>query len=161
MCAGHYPLDKGVTGVVVMKPHWVFGGLFCALWLSQPCQGQGLLPSCWSRNPQSESEVAQSCPTLCDPMDNSLHQAPLSMGFSRQKYWSGLPFPSPGNLPNPGIEPRSLTLWTDALPSEPPGKSNRNLQIQFKTQCRVHGTGVLLLGEEPLSIPPQELPTRM
>ena len=57
-----------------------------------------------------KSEVAQSCPTLCDPMDSSLHQAPLSMGFSRQDYWSGLPFPSLGNFPNPGIEPRSLTL---------------------------------------------------
>ena len=41
------------------------------------------------------SEVVQSCPTLCNPMDSSLHQAPLSMGFSRQEYWSGLPFPSP------------------------------------------------------------------
>ena len=58
----------------------------------------------------SESEVAQSCPTLCDPMDSSLHQGPPSMGFSRQEDWGGLPFPSPGNLPNPGIEPRSLTL---------------------------------------------------
>jgi len=58
----------------------------------------------------SEGEVAQSCLTLCDPMDSSLHQAPPSMGFSRQEYWSGLPFPSPGNLPNPGIEPRSLIL---------------------------------------------------
>ena len=57
------------------------------------------------------------------------HQAPLSMGFSRQKYWSGLPFPSPGDIPNPGIEPRS----PDRTPvsrtagrrftSEPPGKS--------------------------------------
>ena len=56
------------------------------------------------------NEVAQSCPTLCDPMDCSLHQAPPSMGFSRQEYWSGLPFPSPGNLPNPGIEPRSPAL---------------------------------------------------
>ena len=44
---------------------------------------------------ESESEVAQSCPALCDPMDSSLHQAPSSMGFSRQEYWSGLPFPSP------------------------------------------------------------------
>ena len=43
---------------------------------------------------ESESEVAQSCPTLCDPMDSSLHQAPPSMGFSRQEYWSGLLFPS-------------------------------------------------------------------
>ena len=44
------------------------------------------------------------------------------MGFSRQEYWSGLPFPSPGDLPNPGIKPRSPTLQMDALPSEPPGK---------------------------------------
>ena len=44
------------------------------------------------------------------------------MGFSRQEYWSGLPFPSPGDLPNPGIEPGSPTLQIDALSSEPPGK---------------------------------------
>ena len=50
------------------------------------------------------------------------YQAPLSMEFSRQEYWSGLPFPSPGDLPNPGIEPGSPALQTDALPSEPPGK---------------------------------------
>ena len=50
------------------------------------------------------------------------YQAPLSMGFSRQECWSGLPFPSPGDLPDPGIEPRSPTLQVDALPSEPPGK---------------------------------------
>ena len=59
-----------------------------------------------------KSEVAQSCPTLCDPWTVA-HQAPLSMGFSRQEYWSGLPFPSPGDLPNPGIEPRSPTLQAD------------------------------------------------
>ena len=50
------------------------------------------------------------------------HQAPPSMGFSRQEYWSGLPFPSPGEIPNPGIEPRSPALQADALTSEPPGK---------------------------------------
>ena len=50
------------------------------------------------------------------------YQASLSMGFSRQEYRSGLPFPSPGDLPNPGIEPRSPTLQADALPSEPPGE---------------------------------------
>ena len=50
------------------------------------------------------------------------HQAPPSMGFSRQEYWSGLPFPSPGDLPDPGIEPWSPTLQADASPSEPPGK---------------------------------------
>ena len=49
-------------------------------------------------------------------------QAPLSMEFSRQEYWSGLPFPSPGDLPNPGIELRSPTLQADGLSSEPPGK---------------------------------------
>ena len=51
------------------------------------------------------------------------HQAPLSMVFSRQGYWSGLPFPSPGDLPDPGIEPGSPALQADALPSEPPGKA--------------------------------------
>ena len=50
------------------------------------------------------------------------YQAPPSMGFSRQECWSGLPFPSPGDLPDPGIEPGSPTLQADALPSEPPGK---------------------------------------
>ena len=49
-------------------------------------------------------------------------QAPLFIQFSRQEYWSGLPFPSPGDLPNPGIEPGSPTLQADSLPSEPPGK---------------------------------------
>ena len=50
------------------------------------------------------------------------YQTPLSLGFSRQWYWSGLPFPSPGDLPDPGIKPGSPTLQADALPSEPPGK---------------------------------------
>ena len=50
------------------------------------------------------------------------HQAPVSMRFSSQGYWSVLPFPSPGNLPNPGIEPRSPILQADSLLSEPPGK---------------------------------------
>ena len=48
------------------------------------------------------------------------YQAPLSMEFSRQEYWSGLPFPSPGDLPDPGIEPGSPTLQADTLLSEPP-----------------------------------------
>ena len=49
-------------------------------------------------------------------------QAPLSMGFPRQEYWSGLPFPSPGDLPDPGIEPTSPTLASEFLTTEPPGK---------------------------------------
>ena len=52
-----------------------------------------------------------------------VHQVPLSMEFSRQEYWTGWPFPSPGDLPNLGIEPESLALQADSLPSEPPGKS--------------------------------------
>ena len=65
---------------------------------------------------------------LCNPTDSSLPQAPPSMGFSRQEYQSGLPLPSPGNLSKPGIEPRSPTFQTDALPSEPPGKSSNSVQ---------------------------------
>ena len=64
-------------------------------------------------------------------MDSSL-QAPPSMGFSRQEYWSGLLFPSPGDLPNPEIEPRSPALQTDALPSEPPGKQEKG-RINWET----------------------------
>ena len=56
-------------------------------------------------------------------MDCVAQQAPPSMEFSRQEYWSGLPFPSPGDLPDPGVEPGSSTLKADALPSEPPGKA--------------------------------------
>ena len=63
---------------------------------------------------ESESEVTQSCPTLCDPWTVA-HQAPPSMGFSRQEYWSVLPFHSPGDLPDPGTEPRSPTLQANAL----------------------------------------------
>ena len=54
------------------------------------------------------------------------HQAPLFMGFSRQGYWSGLSFPSPGDLPDSGIEPGSPTLQADSLPSEPAGKSYKS-----------------------------------
>ena len=60
--------------------------------------------------------VAKSCPPLVTAWTVA-HQAPLSMGFSRQEYWSGLPFPSPGDLPDPGIEPGSPSLQADSLPS--------------------------------------------
>ena len=50
------------------------------------------------------------------------HQTPLFMGFSRQEYWSGLPVPSPGDLPGPGICPESAGLHASSLPPEPPGK---------------------------------------
>ena len=62
----------------------------------QSCTGVGM-----------PATLLQSCPTLCNPVDCT-HQAPLSMRFSRQEYWSGLPCSPPGDLPHPGIEPRSL-----------------------------------------------------
>ena len=71
------------------------------------------------------------------------YQAPPSMEFSRQEYWSGLPFLSPGDLPDPGIEPRFPTLQADTLPSEPPGKTvfkfyvKRNL---FKKRYKEYST---------------------
>ena len=66
------------------------------------------------------------------------YQAPPFMEFSRQEYWSGLPFPSPGDLPEPGIEPGSPALQADALPSEPPGKS--------KWTCLPSWTHLILIG---------------
>ena len=65
-----------------------------------------------------------SCVRLFAVPWTAAHQAPPPMGFSRQEYWSGLSFPSPGDLPNPGIKPRSPALQADALTSEPPGKPN-------------------------------------
>ena len=68
-------------------------------------------------------KVAQSCPLFVTPWTVAC-QAPLSMGFSRQEYWSGWPFPSPGDLPNSGIKPGSPTLQADSLPSELPRNPN-------------------------------------
>ena len=107
---------------------------------------------CWSKSPQEE-EVCGPCVSavgsdllkvkflsrvwlFATPWTVD-YQAPLSMGFSGQGYWSGLPFPSPGDLPNPGIKPRSPTLQADALPSEPPGKpsgSEQTLKVSARKQ---------------------------
>ena len=70
-----------------------------------------------------------SCVQLLAPLQTVAYQGPPSMGFSRQEYWSGLPFPSPGDLPDPGIKPSSPTLQADSLLSEPPG----NPSIYIKT----------------------------
>ena len=66
------------------------------------------------------------------------HQAPLSMGFPRQEYWSGLTFPSPGDLPDPGIKPESPVLKADSLLSELPGKSHVSCSAVFDA-LRWHG----------------------
>ena len=75
--------------------------------------------------------VAQSCPTLYEPRTMA-RQAPLSVEFSRQEYWSGLPFPSPEDLPRTGIKPRSPTLPAGSLLSEPPRKPRSVLEKSAK-----------------------------
>ena len=77
--------------------------------------------------------VTHSCLRLFVTSWTVAHQAPLSMGFSRQEYWSGLPFTSPRDLPNPGIEAGSPALQADALPSEPPGKASNSVTNSMKT----------------------------
>ena len=63
----------------------------------------------------------QLCSILCESV-TIVHQVPLSMEFSRQEYWTGWPFPSPGDLPDSGVKPRSPALQADSLPSQSPGK---------------------------------------
>ena len=74
---------------------------------------------------------AQLCPTLVIPWTADF-QALLSLGFSRQEYWSGLPFPPLGNLPNPGTGPESSALQADSLPTEPPGKPHHTQKGMLK-----------------------------
>ena len=68
------------------------------------------------------------------------HHGPLSMGFSRQEYWSGVPLPSPEELPNPGIEPWSPELQADSLPSETPGKP---IRITWRANKEHRGQGLI------------------
>ena len=70
----------------------------------------------------SESEVIQSCPTLCDPMDCSPPDSSVP-GIFQSRYWSGLPFPSPRDLPDPGMEPASPALAGGFFPTEPVGRA--------------------------------------
>ena len=69
---------------------------------------------------KKERNIVLSHVRLLIPL-NAARQAPLSMALSRQEYWSGLPFPFSGDLPNPGIEPTSPALQADSLPAEPQG----------------------------------------
>ena len=73
-----------------------------------------------------EGDMTERVPLFVTPWTIAC-QALLSMGFSRQEYWSGLPFPSTGDLLDPGIKPGSLALQVDSLPSEPPGKPRGGL----------------------------------
>ena len=81
------------------------------------------------------SSVTQSCQLFATPWTVAC-RAPLSMGFSRQEYFSGLPFPSLGDLPNPGMEPASAALQADSLLSEPPRKTNHAALNSWKFRYR-------------------------
>ena len=86
--------------------------------------GEGLIPGQGTKIPHAVKVKMKSlsCVRLFKTPWTVAYQASPSMGFSRQEYWSGLPFPSPGDLPNSGMEPGSPALEADALTSEPPGK---------------------------------------
>ena len=84
-------------------------------------------------------------------------QAPLSMGFSRQEYWSGWPFPSPGDLPGPEIEPRPPALQADSLPAEPQGKHG---VLMGARQKLMQGEGTLPMGH-PFIVSLRKLKSRL
>ena len=88
--------------------------------------------------------VTKLYPTLCNPW-TAVCQAPQSMGFFRQEYWSGLPFPSPGDLPNPGIEPASPALAGGFFTTEPPGKSTVLYIQEMVNTKKVHRLHLTLL----------------
>ena len=103
------------TGIINWPGEWVLfsgsgGGLYSRI------SSSNVIPK-----KVKEREVTQLCPTLWTPWTVA-YQDPQSMEFSRQEYWSGLSFPSPGDLPSLGVEPRSPALQTDTSLSEPPGK---------------------------------------
>ena len=81
---------------------------------------------------KKKKEKSLSHVQLFETLWTVAYQAPLSMGFSRQEYWSGLPFPSPGDLPDPRIKPRPPTLQADALVSEPPEKPSPKVDHNIK-----------------------------
>ena len=110
--AYHIGLFSLLNSIIHIK-HW------------EPCLAHNNNSVALARNSSSSTYVcvlaAQSCPTPCNPV-HCICQASLSMELSRQEYWSGLPFPSPGDLPSPGIKAGSPALQADPFLSEPPGK---------------------------------------
>ena len=116
---------------------------------------QGLLNGPWL-NPFRKKVKSLSHVWLFATPWTIAYQAPPSMVFSKQEYWSGLPFPSPGDLPNPGIEPGSPTLQPDTLPSEPPGKWIKSLRHPYKRKCghAVTGAGKTTWGRSKKTWPP-------
>ena len=99
--------------------------------------------------------VTQLCPTP----QTVAHQTCLSMGFSRQEYWSGLPFPSPGDFPDPRIEPRSPALQEDSLLSEPPGKPINFKILKRRKMCDHSGFVVKEVKDSDLLPPGKSIET--
>ena len=123
--------------IYVKIPRALCTSFYRAIYVSD--LGQEIYIYIISFNPNSFMKVKSlSCVRLFAVPWTAAHQAPPPMGFSRQEYWSGLSFPSPGDLPNPGIKPRSPALQADALTSEPPGKPNiYNDSIQMNSHSEV------------------------
>ena len=139
---GYSPPDSSVYGISRARIlEWVaisfsWGSSWPRDWTHVPCIGRQILYYWDTREAQIyvcvcvcvkyikvwKKVKSLSCVQLFATPRTVAYQAPQSMEFSRQEYWSGLPFPSLGDLPNPGIKPRSPALQADALPSEPPGK---------------------------------------
>ena len=109
-------------------------------------------PQDWKRSvfipvPKKVKVKSLSCVRLFLTPWTVAHQAPPSMEFSRQEYWSGLPFPSPRDLPNPGIKPVSPALWADTLLSEPPGNPEPQRKAVLKnaqTTTQLHSSHMLV-----------------
>ena len=124
----------------------------CHMWFSNTHPDPVLVPlaCCFSRMMDRKCSTSLSRVWLFTTPWTVALQAPLSMDFSRQVYWSGLPFPSPGNLSNPGIKPGSLALQADSLWSESPGYCPNLKSAQFKSQDRGSGMRVhpLVMGKE-------------
>ena len=122
-----------------------------SLWVHclNSCAGAGKA----GKSPISPGHYAVSCAVLSRSVVSSPLQPhvlqparlPCPWGFSRQEYWSGLPCPPPGDLPNPGIEPRSPALQVDSLLSEPPGKPMTNLDSVLNSKVITLSTKVCIV----------------
>ena len=125
LCPWSFPGKNAGVGC-----HFLLQGIYLTQGLNSPLAPRVLPGRFFNTEPPGKPPVdpggggglvAKSYPTPAMP-GTVAHQAPLSMGFSRQEYWSGLPFPSPRDLPDPGIEPRSPALQANSLPTELWGK---------------------------------------
>ena len=138
--------------------------LFSTFLRVPPCLSPGT-----TQRQMVHAKSLQSCLTLCNPMTVA-HQAPLSMGFSRQEHWTGLPCAPPGDLPNPGTEPSSVScLWrfssvTQTCPTlcnpmdcSTPGLPVHHQLLEF-TQTHVHRVGDAIQPSHPLSSPSPPVP---